>query len=62
MDILPADALIQGAEQALQAYTRAADAYAHELLPPSVALWALLIAAGVVLLEWLLGRRRGPRA
>ncbi|HEY0823785.1 MAG TPA: hypothetical protein VGD76_08360 [Ramlibacter sp.] len=58
MDILPRDALVQGAEKALQAYTRAADAYTHAMDFAPVALWSLLIAAGLVLLEWLLGRRR----
>lgn len=58
MNILPSDALVQGAEKALQAYTRAADAYAQEGFPPSVALWSLLIAAGLVLVEWLLARPR----
>lgn len=61
MNILPPDALVQGAVKAVQAYTRASDAYAQSLVPPSVALWSLLIAAGVVLLEWLLARGRGPR-
>jgi hypothetical protein len=60
MDILPDDGLLQGAELALQAYTRASDAYALSLVAPSVALWTLAIAAAVVLLEWLLGRG-GPR-
>ena len=54
-----ADPLVQGAQLALQAYTRASDAYAQGLVSPSVALWTLLIAAGVVLLEWLLART-GP--
>ena len=54
------DPLLQGAEAALQAYTRASDAYAQSFVWPSVALWSALIAAGVVLLEWLLARRRGP--
>ena len=53
---LDADPLVQGAEAALQAYTRASDAYAQNLVSPSVALWSVLIAAGVVLLEWLLAR------
>ena len=61
MDILPFDALAQGADKALHAFARASDAYAHGLFPSSVASWALLIAAGVVLVEWLLGRRRNPR-
>ena len=54
---LDADPLVQGAEAALQAYTRASDAYAQSVVSPSVALWSVLIAAGVVLLEWLLARR-----
>jgi len=55
---MEADPLVQGAEAALQAYTRASDAYAQNLVSPSVALWTVLIAAGVVLLEWLLARFR----
>jgi len=55
------DPLIQGAEAALQAYTRASDAYAQSFVSPSVALWSVLIAAGVVLLEWLLARTGGRR-
>ncbi|MDB5956044.1 hypothetical protein [Ramlibacter sp.] len=51
-----ADPLVQGAQLALQAYTRASDAYAQSFVSPSVALWSLLIAAGVVLLEWLVAR------
>jgi hypothetical protein len=51
-----ADPLVQGAEAALQAYTRASDAYTQNLVSPSVALWSVLISAGVVLLEWLLAR------
>jgi hypothetical protein len=62
MNILPPEALVQGAEKALQAYTRAADAYAQNLTAPSVALWSVLIAAAVVLLEWLLGRPGRPGA
>jgi len=53
---LDADPLVEGAEAALQAYTRASDAYAQGVISPSVALWTVLIAAGVVLLEWLLAR------
>jgi len=53
---LDPEPLVQGAEAALQAYTRASDAYAQSLVSPSVALWSVLIAAGVVLLEWLLAR------
>jgi len=56
-----ADPLVQGAQAALQAYTRASDAYAQGVIPSSVALWSVLIAAGVVLLEWLLARPGRPR-
>ena len=59
MDILPTDALVKGAETGVQAWARASDAYAGHLFDPSVALWVLLIAGGVVLLEWLVARRRG---
>ncbi len=51
-----ADPLVQGAEAALQAYTRASDAYTQGIVSPSVALWSVLIAVGVVLLEWLIAR------
>jgi hypothetical protein len=51
------DGFAQGAEAALQAYTKASDAYAAHMWP-SVALWSLLIAAVLVLLEWLVSRRR----
>jgi hypothetical protein len=54
--LLPDDVWLQGAELALQAYTRASDAYAQNWVSPSVALWTLGIAAAVVLVEWLLGR------
>jgi len=46
----------QGIRVAVKAYTRASDAY-QNMMAPSVALWAVLIAAGIVLLEWLLTRR-----
>lgn len=59
MNILRDDALLQGAEAALQAWTRASDAYAQHLAFPSVALWSVAIAVALVLLEWLLGRRSG---
>lgn len=62
MDIPSFDALLQGAQQGVHAFARASDAYAQGFAPSSVALWALLIAAGVVLLEWLLGRRTHPRS
>lgn len=54
------DGFAQGAEAALQAYTKASDAYAAHMWP-SVALWSALIAAGLVLLEWLLSRRGDRR-
>ena len=47
---------LQGIRVAVKAYTRASDAY-QNMMAPSVALWAVLIAAGIVLLEWLLTRR-----
>jgi hypothetical protein len=50
--------LVQGAESAVRAYTGASDAYAQDGLAPSVALWSVVIAVGVVLLEWVLSRRR----
>ena len=56
-----ADPLMQGAQAALQAYTRASDAYTQGFVSPSVALWSVLIAAGVVLLEWLVARTGGRR-
>lgn len=46
----------QGIKLALKAYTRASDAYAQDFVAPSVALWAVLIAGGLVLLEWLVAR------
>ena len=49
---------VHGAEKGVQAYSRASDAYAALSFDSSVALWALGIAGAVVLLEWLLGRRR----
>lgn len=55
------DPWMLGARLAVRAYTKASDAYAANVLG-SVALWSLLIAAALVLLEWLLGRRRGPHA
>ena len=61
MNIHTFDALAQGADKALHAFARASDAYALGLFPSSVALWAVLIAGGVVLLEWLLGRRGNRR-
>lgn len=57
MDILGQGSWANGVKLALKAYTRASDAYAQDLPTSSVALWALLIAAGIVLLEWLLARR-----
>jgi hypothetical protein len=57
MDILHQTLLAQGFNLALGAYTRASDAYAHDAILSSVALWAVLIAAALVLLEWVLARR-----
>jgi hypothetical protein len=54
-----ADPWVQAAHQGVKAYSRAADAYTADLM--SVALWALVIAAGVVLLEWLIWRYRSRR-
>jgi hypothetical protein len=51
--------LVQGAQRGVQAYSRASDAYAADLV--SVAIWAVLIAAAVVLLEWLAWRYRSRR-
>jgi len=55
MDILHQE-WAQGIKVALKAYTRASDAY-QNLMAPSVALWAVAIAVGVVALEWVLARR-----
>ena len=57
MNILPTDALVMGAQAALQAYTRASDAYALWAIAPPVAVWALGVAAALVLLEWVVSRR-----
>ena len=54
MDILH-EQWAQGIKVALKAYTRASDAY-QNLMAPSVALWALGIAAGIVLIEWIASR------
>jgi hypothetical protein len=54
------DGFAQGAEAALQAYTKASDAYAAHMWP-SVAIWSVLIAAALVLIEWLLARARARR-
>jgi hypothetical protein len=51
---------VHGTNVALRAYARASDAYTANQLG-SVALWAVLIAAGLVLLEWLIARRRRPQ-
>jgi hypothetical protein len=66
MDILHQE-WAQGIKTALKAYSRASDAaYAPNLPLPaelplqSVTLWALLIAAGVLLLEWLVARHVPP--
>jgi hypothetical protein len=60
MDILHEE-WAQGIKVALKAYGRASDAYAQNIIVPSgipsVALWSVLIAAGVVLLEWLVSSR-----
>jgi hypothetical protein len=53
--------LVHGAQEGVQAYSHASDAYASLSFGSSVALWALGIAGAVVLAEWLLaraGRRR----
>lgn len=54
MDILRIDGWLQGLKAALQAYARASHDASPEVAAPSVLAWALLIAAGLVLLEWLL--------
>jgi hypothetical protein len=53
------DALVQGAQAAMHAWARASSEYAVHRMGPWVALWTAGIAAGVVLLEWVLSRRRG---
>jgi hypothetical protein len=58
MNIAGTDGLVQGAKAALQAWTHASDAYAQNLTVPSVAFWSLVIAAGLVLVEWLVARGR----
>ena len=61
MDILHQE-WAQGIKMALKAYSRASDAAYAPTLPlaevplQSVTLWAVLIAAGVLLIEWLLAR------
>jgi hypothetical protein len=53
--------IVRGAEQGVQAWSRASDAYATLSFDSAVALWALGIAGAFVLAEWLLartGRRR----
>ncbi len=57
MDILHDKFWAQGFKVALKAYTRASDAYTHEAMLTTVAMWAVLIAAGIVLLEWVVARR-----
>lgn len=57
MDLLHHIFGAQGFRLALGAYTRASDAYAQHPLVNSVALWAVVIAAALVLLEWMLARR-----
>lgn len=56
MDILREESWDQGIRLAVKAYTRASDAYAQNLVSPSVAFWVVLIAAGIVLLEWVVAR------
>jgi len=53
--------LVHGAEQGVQAYSRASDAYATLSFDSAVALWALGIAGAVVFIEWLLARAGGRR-
>jgi hypothetical protein len=57
MDLLLQTPWTQGLGLALGAYTQASDAYAFDAMVNSVAVWAVLIAAGLVLLEWVLARR-----
>jgi hypothetical protein len=52
------DALLQGARAAMHAWARASSNYAVHRAGPWVALWTVGIAAGVVLLEWVVSRRR----
>jgi hypothetical protein len=59
MDILH-EHWAQGIKVALKAYTRASDDY-QNLMAPSVALWAVVIAGGIVLLEWLVAGRHAQR-
>ena len=59
MDLLHQTLWAQGFRLALGAYTQASDAYAQDALANSVALWAVLIAGGLVLLEWVIARRAG---
>jgi hypothetical protein len=48
----------EGAMQILQQLTTAVPAsYAEHAVAQSVELWVLLIAAGVLLVEWILSRR-----
>jgi len=63
MDILVDSLWGRGVNLALKAYSVASDAYAQAMPLSSVALWSVLIAAGLVLLEWLLSfHRRQPGA
>jgi len=57
MDILHDKLWTNGFTLAVKAYSRASDAYAQDAMFTSVATWAVLIAAGLVLLEWVLARR-----
>lgn len=58
MDILHEESWDQGIRLAVKLYSRASDAQVQNLVAPSVAFWALAIAAGIVLLEWLVSRHR----
>jgi hypothetical protein len=57
--VAESDALLQGARTAVHAWARASSEYAEHRMGPWVALWTAGIAAGVVLLLWVLSRRRG---
>ena len=57
MDI-PIEVLVKGAEKGVKVWSRASDAYTDGPFDPSVALWAMLIAGGLVLLEWVVAQRR----
>jgi hypothetical protein len=55
--IAESDALMQGAHVAMRAWSRASTEYAEHRMGPWVAVWTLGIAAGLVLLEWLVSHR-----